>query len=76
MNRYEMPDSIKKLCVLAQAWQNASHNEASGWGAGSRMMADSHDRAKAQFVAELARTRPAEIADALAALLAERSLTP
>ena len=69
MIEYQMTDAIKRLCILAQTWQNASHNDAFGMGAGSRMMADAHDRARANFERALFETRTPEIADALAELL-------
>jgi hypothetical protein len=63
-----MDPAIEQLAVLAERWQNASRNNASGWGAGSATMARSYDSAKAAFVDALANLRPAQLADAIALL--------
>jgi hypothetical protein len=60
--------TIDQLTNLADEWQQASHHDAFGMGAGSGTMAASHDRAKARFLAGLDTTRPAEVANALVEL--------
>lgn len=64
----KMDPQIEQLAALAERWQNASHNEAFGMGAGSPTMADAHDAAKHAFIRALHETRPQRIADALALL--------
>lgn len=59
---------IEELTKLADDWQQASHHDAFGMGAGSGMMAKAHDDAKIRFIAGLDTTRPAELADALVEL--------